>query len=66
MKEPKIKKRKLKYNDEKSTRDLLLLKDTLDKLPGVQRTDIDLLPHTPQLLSGEKGRQTQIIGQYCL
>ena len=43
MKEPKIKKRKLKYNGEKSTKELLLIKDILEKLPGVQRTDIDLL-----------------------
>ena len=43
MKDAKIKKRKLKYNNEKSTKDLLLLKDTLDTLPGIKRIDMDLL-----------------------
>lgn len=43
MKDPKVKKRKLKYSGEKSTKELLFLKDELENLPGMIKIEFDLL-----------------------
>jgi hypothetical protein len=42
MEEPRIKKRKLKYSGEKSTKELLRLQERLDRMPGMIKIEFDL------------------------